>query len=181
MKVFQRLFRSNNVLRSGFAVCLLVIVLCSVSSCGYELVKEKGVYSGEIGSISVPVFKNKTYEPHISMFVTDAFTQEVTKMGLFQVNKADSQAYVDGTIKIIRLSPYTLSKSGLVTEKRVDLYVEVALIRTNGGLIKRWNFSDYETYSVESLNYEEFNKQNAIRKVAERLARRFSAALLMEY
>jgi hypothetical protein len=127
------------------------------------------------------VFKNKTYEPHASSYFTDAFTKELISMGIFQINRENSDAYIEGIIKQVGLQPYTIDKYGIVDERRVVINLEVALFRQNGGLIKRWKFSDYETYRSDNLGYAEFNKQDALKKVSERIARRFSAALLTEY
>jgi hypothetical protein len=162
------------------SLCLL-LALCLLTSCGYELVRDKGIYGGDIASVSVPMFKNASYEPHIPGFITDAFTKELINTGLFQVNNPGSDAYVEGTVRRVRAIPYTVNKNGTVLEKRVDVYLDIALYRKDGTLLRRWNFSDFETYQAEVINYEEFNKQEALKRVSERLARRFSAALLMDY
>jgi hypothetical protein len=162
-------------------LCVFLALLFLFPSCGYELVRDKGIYGGDIASLSVPMFKNKSYEPHMPGFVTDAFTKALINTGLFQVNRPDSDAYVEGTVRRVRAIPYTVSKEGTVIEKRVDVYIDLALYRKDGALLKRWSLSDFETYQAEIINYEESNKQEALKKVSERLARRFSAALLMEY
>jgi hypothetical protein len=160
---------------------VLVALVFLLTSCGYEVVRDKGIYGGDIASLSVPMFKNKSYEPHVPGFVTDAFTKELVNTGLFQINRPDSDAYVEGTVRRVRAIPYTVNKEGTVIEKRVDVYLDLALYRKDGTLLKRWSLTDFETYRAEVINYEEFNKQEALKKVSERLARRFSAALLMDY
>ncbi len=166
----------------GLITCLsLLLSLFLVTSCGYEVVKDKGIYAGDIASLSVPMFKNKSYEAHVPGFMTDAFTKELINTGLFQVNRPGADAYVEGTIQRVRAIPYTVNKEGSVIEKRVDVYIDLSLFRKDGTLLKRWSLSDFETYGAEIINYEEFNKQEALKKVSERLARRFCAALLMEY
>jgi len=60
-------------------IILVIIILFLFTSCGYQVVREKGIYSGDIASISVPVFKNKTYEPHASSYFTDAFTKNIER------------------------------------------------------------------------------------------------------
>jgi outer membrane lipopolysaccharide assembly protein LptE/RlpB len=163
------------------AVTVVLLLPAFFSGCGYQMVTGKGIYGGEISSLYVPVFKNKSYEPHASMYVTDAFTRELMDTGLFTMNKEGSDAYLEGLIKAIRKYPYTVNQAGFVSEKRVDIYVELTLYRNNGVMIRKWNLKDYETYRVDNLNYEESYLQEALGKVSGRLARRFSAALLMEY
>jgi hypothetical protein len=170
--------------RSSWRILVSLSIACLTllcTSCGYQLVKEKGIYSGEITSISVPVFKNKSFEAHASKFATEAFTRELLNSGLFQVNKPNSDTYLEGTVKNVRTLPYTVNKVGLVSEKRVDVFVELALFRQNGSLIKRWLLTDWDTFRADNPNYEELNKEDALRRVSDRLARRFAAALLMEY
>jgi outer membrane lipopolysaccharide assembly protein LptE/RlpB len=168
------------LLRNVARLCALILVLLP-ASCGYQLVKDKGIYSGEITSLTVPVFKNKSFEAHAARYTTEAFTRELLNSGLFQVNKPNAEAYLEGTVKNVRTLPYTVSKVGLVNEKRIDVFVELSLFRQNGSLIKRWLLTDWDTFRADNPNYEELNKEDALRRVSDRLARRFAAALLMEY
>jgi outer membrane lipopolysaccharide assembly protein LptE/RlpB len=171
---------AQRFVRTFARLCALILVLV-LASCGYQLVKDKGIYSGEITSLSVPVFKNKSFEAHAARFATEAFTRELLNSGLFQVNKPNAEAYLEGIVKNVRTLPYTVSKVGLVNEKRIDVIVELSLFRQNGSLIKHWLLTDWDTFRVENPDYEEFNKEDALRRVSNRLARRFAAALLMEY
>jgi hypothetical protein len=156
----------------------LLLLLCS---CGYQLVREKGIYGGDISSLYVSIFKNSTYEPHIAQYVTDAFTKELISTGLFTVNKESSDGYLQGTIVKITTKPYTLSITGITIEKTVALDVDIALYRKNGVFIKRWPLSDSETYRVDNVNFEEYNKEDAIKRLTARMARRFSAVLFVDY
>jgi outer membrane lipopolysaccharide assembly protein LptE/RlpB len=161
-----------------FLVIPLVLLLFS---CGYQLVREKGIYGGDISSVYIYIFKNLTFEPHISQYVTDAFSKELLSTGLFTVNKESSDGYMQGTIVKIRTEPYTLSIGGITTEKTVTVDVDMALYRKNGSFVKRWALSDAETYRVDNVNYEEYNKQDAIKRLSARMARRFSAVLFVDY
>jgi len=162
---------------------LLIIVVLSflLSGCGYELVMDKGIFSGEITTVSVPIFKNPTYEPHVSKYVSQAFTKELMGSGVFKLDKAATDGYIEGTIRDIRTMPNTLSKTGIVTEKKIFMDVELVLYRKNGTFIRRWMFSDNEVYRADVPNFEEYNKRTAYEKISERMARRFSAAILVNY
>jgi hypothetical protein len=156
----------------------LVFLLCS---CGYQLVREKGIYGGDISSVYISIFKNQTYEPHISQYVTDAFSKELITTGLFTVNQESSDGYLQGTITKITTQPYTLSIVGISIEKTVTVDVDMALYRKNGVFVKRWPLSDSETYRVDNANYEDYNKTDAIKRLSARMARRFSAVLFVDY
>jgi hypothetical protein len=156
----------------------LVFLLCS---CGYQLVREKGIYGGDISSVYISIFKNQTYEPHISQYVTDAFSKELISTGLFSVYQESSDGYLQGTIMKITTQPYTLSIAGISLEKTVAVDVDMALYRKNGVFVKRWSLSDSETYRVDNANFEEYNKTDAIKRLSARMARRFSAVLFVDY
>lgn len=158
-----------------------IIIAALISGCGYELVRDKGIFGGEITTVSVPIFKNPTYEPHVSKYVSQAFTKELMGTGVFKLDKTGADGYFEGTIKDIRTIPNTLGKTGIVTEKKIYMDLELVLFRKNGTLIRRWTLSDSQVYRADVPNYEEYNKRAAYEKLSERMARRFSAAILANY
>ena len=160
---------------------ITVILTTLLFGCGYELVRDKGIFGGEITALAVPIFKNVTYEPHVSMYVSEAFTKELMGTGVFKLDRAGTDGYMEGTIKDIRILPNTLSKTGIVIEKKVFMDVELVLYRKNGTFIRRWALSDNEAYRADVPNYEEYNKKNAYGRISDRMARRFSAAILVNY
>ncbi|HVN98064.1 MAG TPA: LPS assembly lipoprotein LptE [Syntrophorhabdaceae bacterium] len=166
--------------RTGSLLFVTALALLLVS-CGYQLVREKGIFGGDITSLYLSVFKNSTYEPHISEYVTSAFSQELLTTGLFTLNKENSDGYLQGTISDIRIVPVSLNIAGLAIEKNVTLQLDVALYRKNGTFIKRWGLSDTETYRVDNIDAEEYNKNDAITRLAARMARRFSSFLFVDY
>jgi hypothetical protein len=101
--------------------------------------------------------------------------------GVFKLDRTNTDGYIEGTIKDIRTLPNTLGKTGIVTEKKVYMDLELILYRKNGTLIRRWTLSDSEVYRADVPNYEEYNKRTAYEKLSERMARRFSAAILVNY
>ena len=161
--------------------CIVVFALATLASCGYQLVREKGIYGGDIASLSVPIFKNITYEPHASLYVTEAFTRELVTTGLFKINKEDSDGYLTGVIKSIKITPSSMDKTGVVVEKNVAIDVDISLYRKNGGFIKKWNFSEFEIYRVDDLAFEDFNKREAISRLSRRMARKFSSVMMIDY
>ncbi len=158
-----------------------VMVFAVVNSCGYQMVREKGISGGDITSVYIAVFKNSTYEPHASLYVTDAFSKELLSTNLFTINKEGSDAYLQGNIKKITTSPTSLSGGGLVIEKWISVDLELALYRKNGTLMRRWLLSDQETYRVDNIAAEDYNKREALQRLSSRLARRFSSVLLVDY
>jgi outer membrane lipopolysaccharide assembly protein LptE/RlpB len=170
--------RKTGPVKNVFLIIAVALLLCS---CGYQLVRDKGIYGGDISSVYISIFKNMTYEPHISQYVTDAFSKELLSTGIFTVNKGNSDGYMQGTILKITMKPAALSIAGITVEKTVTLDVDIALYKQNGVFIKRWPLSDSETYRVDNANFEEYNKTDAIKRLSARMARRFSAVLFVDY
>lgn len=165
-------------IKTVFIVTLLVTLLCS---CGYQLVRDKGIFGGDITSLYISIFKNATFEPNISQYVTDAFSKELLSSGLFTLNKEQSDGYLQGTVTKITMQPTSLSIIGRAIEKNVTLDLDIVLYKKNGSFIKRWALSDSETYRVDNIDNEEYNKKDAIKRLTGRMARRFSSFLLVDY
>jgi len=168
-------------LKPGIKSLMLIVLFIFIHGCGYQLVGEKGIYGGEIKSVYVPVFKNMTYEPHASVYLTDAFTRQLMATGLFAVNKNNSDTYIEGVLKNIRIVPNALDKNGIVIEKSVLIGVEISLFKKDGNLLKKWSFSDNQTYRVDDLGAEDYNKKEALSMVSDRIARHFCASIMTEY
>jgi hypothetical protein len=160
---------------------LIVFIMLMLSCCGYQMVKEKGIFGGEISSIYIPLFKNKTYEPHASGYVTDAFAKELVATGLFKLNKEGSDGYIQGNINKIRIIPSAMSAQGIVVEKSIDMTIDLSLFNKTGAFIKKWTLSETEIYNVSDVNSEDYNKREALRRMSGRMARKFSSMALIDY
>ena len=165
-------------------LCAAAVLIAALSSCGYHLIGAgggRGIYGGDITSVALPVFKNITFEPHASMYVTEAFSQELVLTGLFDLNKPDPDGTFIGTIRRVLIVPNAMNGNGLVIQKLITVEVEVTLLKRDGNLVKRWFFADQEPYMTDDPNAEDFNKRNAISITAGRMARKFTAVLLVDY
>jgi hypothetical protein len=158
----------------------ILLPLLLLTACGYTLVRDKGIFGGEITSVTLPVFKNRTFEPHVGSFFTDSFSRELVSSGLLQVNRPGSEASLAGTITGISVTPGSLNIEGLTIQKVATAYVSLVLSR-QGKVVKAWSLADSETYLVTEVNLEEFNKRQALQRIAERMARRFHSQVLADY
>jgi hypothetical protein len=149
-------------------------------SCGYTMVREKGVFQGEVVALDVPVFKNQTFEPQVSQFFTEAFTKELVTSGLFDINKSGASSTLQGSIAVVRIVPTTLDKNGLAIEKTIFVTLNLGLSKKDGRSIRSWSFVDAEVYNVQDINLEDPNKREALIRIAGRMSRRFSAVILAD-
>lgn len=156
---------------------LLVCAVLLISGCGYELVRDKGIYGGEIMSLNIPVFTNKSLEPQVSGFFTDAFSMELAGSGFFQINTAGADATLQGAIVSVITGPGALSAAGQSVQKTVTAVISLTLTKEDK-VVKTWTFGDAEVYDATSINLEDFNRRAALQRIAARIARRFHSQLL---
>ncbi len=155
----------------------LLICFLLLHSCGYELVRERGILGGEVTSLSLPVFKNRSFEPQVPALFTEAFSRELATSGIIRINAAGSDSILQGTVTTVATGPSSLSGQGLAVEKTVTVGVSLVLTR-QGNVVKTWAFSDSEAYAANDINQEDFNKRQALQRIAARIARRFHVQLL---
>lgn len=163
-----------------FCLPVLLLGFLVLHACGYELVRERGIYGGDIISLELPMFKNRSYEPQVPGIFTDAFSRELASGGLFDLNRPGADSTLQGTINSVVAAPSSLSGRGLALEKIVTMNVTLVLSR-QGNIIRNWTFVDSEPYRVDDINLEDFNKRQAMQRIAGRMSRRFQAQLLGNY
>ena len=164
----------------GLILCCAAAFLFMAGACGYQVIGGKGIYGGDISSIYISIFKNSTFESSIAQPVTDSFAKELLMTGLFTINQSNADAYISGNITTLTTAPNALATDGTVIEKTVSVVLLVALHQRNGKVVKEYTLSDYEYYKIQG-GAEEYNRREAIRRMSARMARRFSAQLLLEY
>ncbi len=167
--------------RRRYLVAALQIALFVLTSCGYHVVGEKGIFGGEVTALRVPVFGNRSYEPQAPEFFTQAFTRELVQSGLFAVNTPDADSSLQGTIMSTRILNSSLNKDGIVVEKRIYSTVELSLSKASRGFVKRWTLNDSEPYRADVTNLEDFSRRQALQRIAARMARRFTALAMADY
>lgn len=160
---------------------LLLLLMLVLPGCGHHLVREEGIRGGDVKVVDVPMFKNRTFEPHTPAIFTEAFTRELISSGFFQVNKPDADSTLQGIISRIEIVPSSLSGAGLVVEKRVNVDVDLVLTKSTGQVFRRWRLTESEPFRTDDVNLQDFNKREALRRIANRMSRRFSALILADY
>ena len=160
---------------------LLVPLMLSLAACGYQLVRQEGIRHGDVKVVDIPMFKNKTFEPHTPAIFTEAFTRELVSSGFFHVNKPDPDSTLQGVISRVVIVPSSLNVSGIAVEKTATVDVTLTLTRSTGQALRHWAFTEAEAFRADNVNLEDFNKREALRRSANRMSRRFSALILADY
>lgn len=110
-------------------------LLIILTGCAYHLGNVPGQEIKGIESINVPVVINETYEPGISVLVTDSIIQRLHSDGTLEV-KREGNADATLEVKLTRFerSPLrsTRNDTRVVAEYRVFLLAEVTLKKIDG-------------------------------------------------
>jgi len=159
---------------------LICLILISVTACGYQLVREKGIFGGDIVSVDVPIFKNLTFEPQISQFFTESFTRELVSTGLFNIN-TNADSTLQGSVRTVQIIPYAVSGQGLQLQKAIVVAIDLVLTKKTGGFKKNWTLTDSEPYNANDINLEDFARRDALRRMSARMARRLTSLMLGNY
>lgn len=161
---------------------LLLPVLACLGGCGYRLVREEGIRGGDVKVVEVPMFKNKTFEPHTPAIFTEAFTRELLSSGFFQINKSNPDSTLQGTIARIHISHSSLGgTTALAVEKSATVDVELTLTKNTGQVLRHWKLTESEPFRTDDVNLEDFNQRAALKRAAARMSRRFSTLVLADY
>lgn len=162
----------------------LSIILCFSFllplGCGYQMVgKETHVPPG-LNSLSIPTFKNQTYEPGIEIPFTQGFLREFIRdrrVNVVERTKADS--VLEGRIKSFNIYSVSYDKSGLALEYEIGVMLDLALKKSTGEIIwEEKNLSEIRWFRASSnVLVNEANKAAAIQEIgrfsAERIRNRF--------
>ena len=103
--------REGGVTRRGvLAVLLTPMASVALGGCGYSL---RTSLPPGIQSIHVPVLENRTQEPGIEDFITQALTQAVAQSGRVRIarNAQDADAVLEGAVVEYRLNALSFNSS----------------------------------------------------------------------
>ncbi len=104
--------------RGVLAVLLAPMASVALGGCGYSL---RTSLPPGIQSIHVPVLENRTQEPGIEDFITQALTQAVAQSGRVRIarNAQDADAVLEGAVVEYRLNALSFNRSANVTSYRL--------------------------------------------------------------
>jgi outer membrane lipopolysaccharide assembly protein LptE/RlpB len=104
--------------RGALAVLLTPLAAVALGGCGYSL---RTSLPPGIQSIHVPVLENRTQEPGIEDFITQALTQAVAQSGRVRIarNVQDADAVLEGAVVEYRLNALSFNRSANVTSYRL--------------------------------------------------------------
>jgi hypothetical protein len=151
------------------------------SGCRYRLGGEGFSPAPEIRSIAIPTFVNGTYEAGIETVVTNALLAELIRDRRMQVvGEDEADAVMQGTVTSYRASSVAYDPSGVVSQYRAWISLDVLVRRGKRGAIlwSKRGLTESEVYRVSSeVPLTEADKDRAIKRISAELARRIRRGL----
>lgn len=151
------------------AIYLLIFAGLIATGCGYRLVgKETHLPSG-ISSVAIPTFKNQTLEPGLEIHFTQAFLREFLRdQRVKVVGRQEADAVLEGLIKSYEYYSVAYDRSGLATEYRATVVIDLTLRKRSGEVLWKENdLSETKTYRISNVTaMSESNKRRALTEIA---------------
>ncbi len=159
-----------------FLQILSLILFLLNTSCAYRWGTGTRSIPGGYKSVSVPIFKNKSYEPGIEVYFTNALLQELQRSRVAQVVDDElSEVRVEGEIFEVRYLPGAkrltdkdafpnLPEGAVIaTEYTILLTTKVRVIRRSDN-IEVWSgiFNGERTYAAPKVTIAGLNSVNPL-------------------
>lgn len=117
---------------------LLVLVALGITNCAYRFSSLDRRLPGGYDRVSIPMFKNFTYETGIETFFTSAMTEEVQRDAFSKVvPKEEAQVILEGDINSIQFVQGSALDDEKLTKRQVYLVSDYRIYVTVGMRLKR--------------------------------------------
>jgi outer membrane lipopolysaccharide assembly protein LptE/RlpB len=152
--------------------------------CGYKFSGSGKYLPGDLKTVMIPDFENKTTKAEAEQFVTFAIRDEFIKRSSMKlVDSIDAaDALLEGEILKFQVRPLSYSYLGSANQYTVSIVLSVALInlKNNATVYENKNMTYTEDYEIESGDF--FSQETeALQKISETFARAIVSALLENY
>jgi outer membrane lipopolysaccharide assembly protein LptE/RlpB len=113
---------------------LLIALVFLVSGCGYKLGEIRPTPMRSVRTLSVPNFKNETYESRVEVLFGDTVVKRLQQDGTYQlVNSSQADAILSCTIANIRTNSLRSVINNVLATSEFGLIVEVRYEVTHQG------------------------------------------------
>ncbi len=161
---------------------LALLFLLLLTGCGYHFSgRDAGALSG-VGTLRIELFGNRTAEPYLENWVTDAVTYRFARTpGMkFVEGKSVPDAVLSGTVLAYSTDPVAYFQKDRIAEYRSTMTVEAVLASTADGRVlwkDRVEWSEEYPVSFDKSDQEDAETA-AIRVIADRVSQQLHAHIL---
>jgi len=161
---------------------LIPSLVLLVAACGYHAPGTSDAWVGEDARLMyVALFDNRTSEPYLENYLTDALVAELSRSRLMTLteNRAAAEVVLAGAVESFSSSARAYSSSDTITDYRATMGITVQLVRSDDSTVL-WKGSlsrseDYLATANKNLQLE--GERLAAQEVAKRLAEDVRARL----
>ncbi len=152
-----------------------------LAACGYQPVDPSRSLGPDLRAIEISLFENRSTEPGFERMLADALWEEFSRRGQLQPLVAGEGGQADlallGVVRNVHVAPSSRSSVGLELEGRVDVVLEVSLLRS-GTQELLWTHESLRLrelfLSSADAQVRESNKEQALRRIAAGVAGRIA-------
>ena len=166
---------------------LLISVLLTVLFCGCAGYRFAGDYNSlprEIQTISIPFFKNESFEANIEAYVTNSLINEFVRNKQFDIVPKGGDATLTGVVRDFRTSPIAYTREDRAREYRAYVELEVTVTKNDTGEVVWRNprlVYDQEYYVSTDIAFTDADKKTAIQEIANELAKQIYEAVILGF
>lgn len=171
-------------MRASRFLSAIMLAAFTVAGCGYSF---RGSLPPTIKTVAIPVFANKSQEPNVESFVTQAVVEAFMNSGRLRVVPvAQADSVLEGEIVEYRIDSLTYDRQANVTEYRLWITLNLTLrdVKGNATLYKEDGVQEKADFRIPGqrdvrltiLQEEEAAKRAAVdigRSIVNRAVERF--------
>ena len=171
----------------AFQRCVsLVLVLLATIACGYRFVDERAVFGGEVSSIQILAFENRSTEVGYEQMLADTISEEFARRGALRpvYGSRGADLILLGMIRDVRVRSRSFSSVELSVEDSVEVSLDVRVARR----ATQESVWELEQYRVDELflaspdpQVYESNKEQALRRLSALIAERIHDGLFQNF
>ena len=155
-----------------FGALALALALAA-AGCGYSL---RASLPANIKTVHIPTLENRTQEPGIEDFVTQALTQALVTSGVARIasNAAEADGVLEGSIVEYSLNSLSFDRVANVTRYRLQIALSLSLRdrRTGEVIWKQDRIEERSDFPVSGQVTQTISReQDAVRRAAVDLSR----------
>jgi len=155
-----------------FGALALALALAA-AGCGYSM---RASLPANIKTVHIPTLENRTQEPGIEDFVTQALTQALVTSGVARIasNAAEADGVLEGSIVEYSLNSLSFDRTANVTRYRLQIALSLALRdrRTGEVIWKQDRIEERSDFPVSGQVTQTISReQDAVRRAAVDVSR----------
>lgn len=166
---------------------LLLLLCLGPLGCGYRLLDAPGPADADAAKVEIRFFDNRSDQVGVERLFAAALAEEFSRRGTFEpvLGVGTGPALIlQGQVLEVRVTPVAYSSVGLALEERVEVVLDVEMVR-RPGLEEVWKNEHLElkTRFLASSDNEVYQnqKEEALRRLASGAAGRIHDELLQSF